>query len=312
MIAQLPDPVVPLAGNISFVDQDGWFNSAEVSQEGDYNWSTVNTLGLGNGESFVTQEGSMNTSTAIQIGLGNSVDVTQKNDEGQTTDENLNYSWIGQFGMGNSAEVDQVHYSYGVGTDGTLEAYVLQTGWGNSSLQHQKGMQNLALVLQSGNRGTAIQKQGKSVLAGEKSYGAYAAIVQLPSAYKSLAEQHQAGVWNVAGIVQGSDESTAKQLQVSSLDVDPSNIPWDLPNVAGIVQMEGSWFKKDNEAFQAQYYDGVSTYGNWAGVYQRGGGNSSNQTQVGGNNLSAVSQDGLGNNANVVQTNGLPIPSSPW
>lgn len=311
LFAQLPPPVIPLAGNISDVDQDGLFNSADVSQNGDYNWSTVNTAGVGNGESFVDQTGSMNTSTVLQIGLGNSVDVTQKNDPGQTTDENLNYSWITQFGMGNKATVDQEHVQFGVGPDGTLEAYVLQTGIGNESDQAQKGMQDVAIVVQSGIGGEAVQKQGNTPLAGGEAYASYAAIVQLPMAFDSKAEQHQTGKWNVAGIIQGEGKHTAQQLQVSRSHVDPSNIPLDLPNVAGIIQVDGSMMFR-NTASQAQYYDGTSEYGNWAGAYQQGGGNMSNQTQVGGNNLSGVSQVGGGNAANVVQTNGPTVPSSPW
>ncbi|TFH23456.1 MAG: hypothetical protein E4H10_12110 [Bacteroidia bacterium] len=312
VIAQLPEPIIPVALNYSDVDQVGGFNHATVSQDGTYNWSTVNTLGIGNAESSVVQTGSMNNSTANQDGWFNSVNVIQKNAYLQTTEENLNFSWINQLGNGNYAEVNQEHDKYnGRDLPGTLDAFALQTGNGNESMQHQKGMRDVAIVLQMGDDGTAVQKQGNSAyLDYRNAYSSYAAIVQLSHSDDSKAEQHQAGVWNIAGIIQGSDRSIAKQEQLSDKTSDPSNIPFDLPNVAGIVQEELGFLKKDNKAYQVQYYDGVSAVGNWAGALQIGGGNVSTQLQYGGNNVSTVSQLGGNNEAYVEQTNGAS-PTTP-
>jgi hypothetical protein len=306
VIAQLPEPDIPLPGNLALVDQDGMFNHATVTQDGDYNLSTVNTFGVFNAESSVDQTGSMNNSTVNQLGWGNTVDVTQMNGEGNTSDDNLNFSWIAQFGMNNEAEVIQQHAEYtpNPNAQGTLDAFVLQTGFNNSATQYQTGIRDLAIAVQTGSNGTAVQKQGNSDFMDGNSYSALAVIVQLPTADNSAAHQHQVGQWNVAGVLQGADDGIAKQEQLSDKSTNPHNIPFDLPNVAGIVQSEGVWFDSGNEAYQIQYYDGVSTYGNWAGALQVGGGNISTQIQHGGNNLSGVSQHGLGNEAYVSQTNG--------
>jgi hypothetical protein len=98
LIAQLPEPDSPVAGNVSLVEQDGGFNFVAVSQDGDYNLSTVETVGWFNEKSYVDQTGSMNVSTVNQAGWGNTVDVTQLNDPGQTDEDNLNFSWINQTG----------------------------------------------------------------------------------------------------------------------------------------------------------------------------------------------------------------------
>ena len=134
VIAQLPEPATPLPGNVSLVNQDGWFNHVTVEQDGAYNLSTVNTLGMFNARSSVDQDGGMNNSTVFQLGLGNEVDVTQVNTEEQDDLENLNFSWITQMGFGNDATVVQDHQPYGqTNAKGTLDAFVLQTGNGNRS-----------------------------------------------------------------------------------------------------------------------------------------------------------------------------------
>jgi hypothetical protein len=194
------------------------------------------------------------------------------------------------------------------GHPGTLDAFIDQSGNGNSATQYQKGAVNLAITNQMGNGGMAVQKQGNSQYIDGNSYGGFAAIVQLASSNGSEAQQHQAGVFNVAGIIQGSDLSVAKQEQVSDKDGHPDDL-LDLPNVAGIIQMEGVVFHRGNKAYQVQYYDGVSEYGNWAGALQVGGHNVSVQKQIGGNNLSGVDQHGLANEAYVSQTNGATPPA---
>ena len=312
VIAQLPEPITPVAVNFSDVNQVGVLNHATVTQDGTYNWSTVDTDGWFNAESSVDQTGSMNNSTVNQDGWFNSVNVTQVNEADQTTDEKLNFSWINQLGNGNEAEVNQEHARYnGRDLPGTLDAYSLQTGDGNLSRQYQKGMRDVAIVLQFGDDGIAVQKQGNSQFMEDRNaYSSVAAIVQLSSADESEAYQHQAGVWNVAGIVQASDESIAKQEQLSDKADDPSNIPFDLPNVAGIAQTGLGFLNEGNEAYQVQYYDGVSAVGNWAGALQIGAENTSVQRQFGGNNVSGVFQLGGGNEAFVEQTNGA-TPSTP-
>jgi len=314
LIAQpLPAPVLPQAGNISDVVQLGANNDVDVVQDGIYNYSEVRTLGFSNGESFVDQKGTMNTSTVNQFGVDNTVNVKQRNGNHENVDR-LNYSWINQMGDENEAEVVQKHANgYGPAGDGTLEAYVFQTGVSNEALQKQKGKSNLAIATQLGDNGGATQLQGNTPLADGKAAFALAAIVQLPDADGSYAEQHQVGVYNVAGIVQQSNLSKANQLQVT----DETNTN-PLPNVAGIVQTKGIFGVaiNNNQAYQVQYYDGVSTYGNWAGALQMGGHNYSYQTQIGGNNFSGVTQLGYGNTATVSQTNGATAPAgmdtAPW
>jgi hypothetical protein len=310
VIAQLPEPDTPLPGNVSLVNQNGWFNHVTVEQDGAYNLSTVNTLGLGNAESAVDQDGGMNNSEVFQLGMLNEVDVTQVNTEGQDDVDNLNFSWITQMGFNNDATVVQDHQPYEPrpNATGTLDAFVLQTGMGNSSTQHQTGIRDLAIVYQDGNNGTAVQKQGNSNFMEGNAYSSLAVIIQQSSSNGSEAHQHQVGTWNVAGILQGSDESMAKQEQLSEKPTNPDNL-LDLPNVAGIVQQEGFIFDEGNEAYQVQYYDGESEYGNWAGALQIGGHNVSTQIQHGGNNLSGVLQVGLGNEAFVQQSNGNAPPA---
>jgi hypothetical protein len=308
VIAQLPEPAIPVPGNVSLVNQDGMLNHVTVTQDGAYNLSTVNTLGIFNRESSVDQDGGMNNSTAFQLGIGNKVDVTQVNADLEDDVDNLNFSWITQLGMGNEVEVIQNHQAYEPkpNAKGTLDAFVLQTGSGNRAKQYQTGMRDLAIVYQDGRNGVAVQKQGNSQFMEGNSYSALAVIVQESSSKGSEAYQHQVGTWNAAGILQGADDGIAKQEQLSDKTTNPSHIPLDLPNVAGIVQEELGFFKKDNEAYQVQFYDGVSTYGNWAGALQLGGGNVSTQIHHGGNNLSGVLQIGAGNEAYVKQSNGTP------
>jgi len=310
VIAQLPEPATPLPGNVSLVNQDGMWNHVTVTQDGSYNLSTVNTLGILNRESSVDQDGGMNNSQAFQLGLGNKVAVTQANAEEEDDVDNLNFSWITQLGMGNEAEVMQDHQAYGPKPDakGTLDAFVLQTGNGNRARQYQTGMRDLAIVYQDGRNGTAVQKQGNSQFMEGNAYSSLAVIVQESSSKGSEAHQHQVGTWNVAGILQGADDGIAKQEQLSDLKTNPDNL-LDLPNVAGIVQEGLGFLDEDNEAYQVQYYDGESTYGNWAGALQIGGDNISTQLQYGGNNLSGVLQIGLGNEAYVRQSNGA-VPST--
>jgi hypothetical protein len=166
-------------------------------------------------------------------------------------------------------------------------------------------------VNQAGENGTAIQKQGMSDYKGGHGYGNLAIIDQLSTAKGSESEQQQVGAWNVAGIMQGSDKSQARQLQISDKDGHIGS-PVEMPNVAGIFQMEGAT-TKGNEAYQVQYYDGTSPYGNWAGAVQIGGHNTSMQVQAGGNNVSGVLQVGDGNNSDVWQSNGATLPvANPW
>ena len=310
VIAQLPEPATPLPGNVSLVNQDGMFNHVAVTQDGEYNLSTVNTLGFFNRKSSVDQEGGMNNSQVFQLGLGNDVDVTQMNADEEDDVENLNFSWISQLGGGNEATVVQEHAKYNDrDIPGTLDAFVLQTGDRNEATQHQTGMRDLAIVYQDGRSGIAVQKQGnvERIMDGN-AYSSLAVIVQESSSKGSEAYQAQVGTWNVAGILQGADDGIAKQVQLSDKPTNPDNL-LDLPNVAGIVQEGLGFLDEDNEAYQVQYYDGESTYGNWAGALQIGGDNISTQLQYGGNNLSGVLQIGLGNEAYVRQSNGA-VPST--
>jgi hypothetical protein len=78
--------------------------------------------------------------------------------------------------------------------------------------------------------------------------------------------------------------------------------------------LEGPAGHKGNEAYQVQYFDNTTPYGNWAGALQVGGQNYSMQVQAGGNNASGVIQVGNGNHSDVTQTTGgssLPF-SNPW
>jgi len=311
LFAQLPAPVIPLDGNISTVEQIGDDNEYNLTQDGTRNFAEVYTVGEGNAVSFVDQDGTWNTNTVTQMGDGNSVDVTQKN-EYDPNPWNLNFSWIEQTGNDNTAEVYQSHQPLGA-TDhlGPLVSYTHQSGDRNASVQKQKGLINLAIVAQAGNDGSASQFQGTSEhVPDEYSYGAVAAIVQLPGADFAVAEQHQVGAFNAAGIIQNSDESFAGQLQISDQDEHISNL-LETPNVAGIIQ-DGST-SSGNEAYQVQYYDNVTDFGNWAGAYQNGGDNYSMQVQAGGQNASGVIQVGDGNVSNVTQSHhGASVPVNPW
>ena len=313
LVAQLPAPVIPLDGNLSVVVQMGIDNSYELDQVGTRNYAEVYTMGNKNAESFVDQSGSWNTSTVEQNSNKSWVDVTQKN-TAPVNGWDLNFSYIEQTGTKHDATVVQEHFAYDPPAHpGPLVAYTFQSGSGNSSTQYQKGMIDLAIVVQEGEKGTAIQMQGMNGFGTETSFGAVAIIDQVNTSKGSEAVQKQSGAWNVAGILQGSDKSHAGQLQVSDKAGHIGN-PLEMPNVAGIIQMEGFGYTKGNEAYQVQYYDGTSPYGNWAGALQVGGHNVSYQTQVGGNNASGVVQMGDGNNSDVFQSNGpasLPF-SSPW
>lgn len=311
LVAQLPAPVIPLDGNLSVVVQTGNDNSYELDQVGTRNFAEVYTTGNQNAESFVDQSGSWNTSTVEQNSNKSWVDVTQKNTD-PANGWDLNFSYIEQSGAKHDATVLQEH-TYIDEHPGPLVAYTFQSGTNNSSTQYQKGMIDLAIVVQEGENGTAIQKQGNNGFGSDLSFGGLAIIGQVSSSKGSEAEQKQSGAWNVAGILQGSDKSEARQLQVSEKEGHIGSL-LEMPNVAGIIQMEGFGYTKGNEAYQVQYYDGTSPYGNWAGALQVGGHNVSYQTQVGGNNASGVVQMGDGNNSDVFQSNGpasLPF-SSPW
>lgn len=308
----LPLPVIPLDGNISAVVQLGDDNSYTLTQDGTRNFAEVYTVGDKNKESFVDQDGMWNTSTVEQDGDRNWVDVTQEN----TTPANgwdLNFSYIEQTGDRNDATVVQKH-AYPGPHPGPLVAYTFQPGLNNSSTQMQEGIIDLAIVYQEGENGTAIQKQGMSdIVPGHDAYGSLAIIGQLSSAKGSEAEQQQVGAWNVAGIIQGSDNSQARQMQKSGMSGHVAS-PFEMPNVAGIIQVEGLAGHKNNEAYQVQYFDNTTPFGNWAGAYQEGGGNYSMQEQVGGNNLSGVIQVGNGNHSDVTQTQaGSSLPfTNPW
>jgi hypothetical protein len=311
LVAQLPAPVIPLDGNISAVVQMGDDNSYTLTQDGTRNFAEVTTIGDKNAASVVDQNGAWNTSTVEQFSDKSYVDVTQTNDAPQNGWD-LNFSYIEQTGEKHDATVVQNHRPYGSSTHpGPLVAYAFQSGTNNSSVQKQEGMIDLAIVNQAGENGTAIQKQGMSDYKGGHGYGNLAIIDQLSTAKGSESEQQQVGAWNVAGIMQGSDKSQARQLQISDKDGHIGS-PVEMPNVAGIFQMEGAT-TKGNEAYQVQYYDGTSPYGNWAGAVQIGGHNTSMQVQAGGNNVSGVLQVGDGNNSDVWQSNGATLPvANPW
>jgi len=311
-VAQLPAPVIPLDGNLSAVEQYGDYNSYDLEQDGTRNFAEIYTDGDYNKESFVDQDGAWNTSTVDQDGGNyNWVDVTQENMDPENGWD-LNFSYIRQHGDHNDATVVQNH-QYIDAHPGPLVAYTFQPGTYNSSTQQQKGMIDLAIVYQNGDYGTALQNQGMSSYGIDgKAYGSLAVIGQIGSAYGSEAEQEQHGAWNVAGIIQGSDYSQARQLQVSDQEGHINNL-LEMPNVAGIIQLEGA-HTHNNEAYQVQYFDGSTQYGNWAGVFQMGGHNTSMQQQVGGNNASGVIQVGIGNNSDVRQTStGASMPfTNPW
>jgi len=314
LVAQLPAPVIPLDGNVSAVEQYGNDNHYTLTQDGTRNFAEVLTVGKKNAESVVDQDGEWNTSTVVQFGDKNYVDVTQENTVA-TDAQDLNFSYIEQTGNKNDATVVQEHLG-GVAPvhPRPLVAYTFQPGTGNSSTQMQKGNIDLAIVVQGGTNGTAIQKQGMNDYGSDEAYASLAIIDQLGSANASYAEQLQEGSWNSAGIIQGSDKSTAGQLQKSKQSVHLTGID-ELPNVAGIIQLEGAAGHKNNEAYQVQFFDGTVTtpYGNWAGVYQQGGQNFSVQGQFGGNNASGVIQVGNGNHSDVTQTTaGAKVISNPW
>ncbi len=301
LVAQLPAPVIPLDGNVSAVIQMGDDNSYELTQDGTRNYAEVYTNGDKNAESFVDQNGAWNTSTVIQDGDKNWVDVTQTNETPQNGWD-LNFSYVEQTGDKNDATVVQEHAAYGSAHPGPLVAYTFQPGTGNSATQKQEGMIDLAIVVQEGEKGVALQKQGMSDYKGGNAYGSLAIIAQLPSAKASEAEQQQVGAWNVAGIIQGSDKS--QDGHIGGLI--------EIPNVAGIIQVEGAT-TKGNEAYQVQYYDANTVIGNWAGAYQEGGHNYSMQVQAGGKNASGVIQVGDGNHSDVWQSNGAVLPmANPW
>jgi hypothetical protein len=303
LVAQLPAPVIPLDGNLSAVVQMGDDNSYTLTQDGTRNFAEVYTTGDKNAESFVDQDGAWNTSTVIQDGDKNWVDVTQTNEVAESAAD-LNFSYISQTGDKNDATVHQQHLgSPPPAHIRPLVAYTFQPGTGNSSEQVQNGNIDLAIVYQEGTNGVAVQKQGMNGYESNEAYASLAIIGQLSSANKSEAEQLQEGAWNVAGIIQGSDKSHARQLQVSE-EVDHLSSPMEIPNAAGIIQMEGAAGHKGNEAYQVQYFDNTTPYGNWAGAYQEGGKNYSMQVQVGGNNASGVVQVGNGNHSDVTQTTG--------
>lgn len=310
LVAQLPAPVIPLDGNISAVVQMGDDNSYTLTQDGTRNFAEVYTMGDKNAASAVDQNGSWNTSTVEQNSDKSYVNVTQTN-ETPVNGWDLNFSYIEQSGEKHDATVYQKNATDGSVTHpGPLVTYAFQDGINNSSNQEQYGKINLAIVAQAGENGTAEQYQGRSQYEAGKSFGGLAIIDQLASAKGSEAEQHQVGAWNVAGIMQGSDKSQARQLQISDMEGHIGS-PLEMPNVAGIIQMEGAT-TKGNEAYQVQYYDGTSPYGNWAGAVQVGGHNVSLQMQAGGNNASGVLQVGDGNNSSVMQSNGAVMPSNPW
>lgn len=313
LVAQLPAPVIPLDGNLSSVVQVGDDNSYTLTQDGTFNFAEVYTNGDKNAESFVDQDGEWNTSTVRQIGDKNWVDVTQLNNVAEGAAD-LNFSFIRQTGDKNDATVDQEHLGdVPPAHIRPLVAYTFQPGTGNSSTQMQKGNADLAIVYQDGTNGVAIQKQGNNGYGSDEAYASVAIIGQLSDANKSEAEQLQVGSWNVAGIVQQSDKSEARQLQKND-GVDHAFGPLDLPNVAGIIQVEGAGGHKGNEAYQVQYFDGSRDYGNWAGAYQEGGQNYSMQVQAGGNNASGVIQVGHDNHSDVTQTStGSSLPfANPW
>lgn len=313
----IPLPVIPMDGNISAVQQYGDDNSYTATQDGTRNFAEVLTIGDKNANddpagSTVDQSGAWNTSTVYQNGNGNWVDVTQTNEVAEDVAD-LNFSYISQTGDKNDATVVQEHLGAAPPVHiRPLVAYTYQPGTGNSSLQKQNGNIDLAIVVQEGTNGTAIQKQGMNGYGSNEAYSSLAIIGQLSDANLSEAEQLQVGSWNVAGIIQQSDRSQARQLQKSE-QTDHLSSPIEMPNVAGIIQVEGLAGHKNNQAYQVQYFNGTTDFGNWAGVYQEGGQNYSVQEQFGGNNASGVIQVGNGNHSDVTQTSPLGTAiSNPW
>ena len=278
-----------------------------------YNKSYVDTHGNSNSMSFVAQEsanGGYNMSDVDQLQDGNRVNVAQVNTDPTTGSWwDRNNSDIYQDGVGNYAVVGQIHGTIADATadtpsGGLLDADIKQLGDGNTAIVSQEGVNNFGTIRQNGNRGVAIQYQGKSWYfdAGTPTRYNDAYIWQGPNVDGgSRAEQYQEGTQNDAHIWQNSDNAS-KAVQIQVNDKPTYSYPIQDLNEAFIWQEDGG----NNRAYQLQYYTDNGAERNYARVHQTGSDNYSQQVQFGGDNKSITNQTGGVNGVHVLQTsNGI-------
>lgn len=305
----------PTDGHNVIDDNDyGDQNVKNLKQFGNDNYIWVDITGDKNGFSHTSkslQEGNRNYADVNQSGDRNRFDITQSN-KTPTYTSDRNKTLIDQSGDRNEAIVNQKIKDFGT-VEGKLVAKSYQSGDGNLSRQEQLGKKNRELVIQKGDNGVAKQWQGQIGTGSTKSYYNSAVILQRQKSNMSRAYQYQEGYNNDALIIQKSDRSVAKQVQLDNSTV--AGPPWN-ENIARITQ-RGDDNDKNNKAYQFQYYDAVPGYtvGNYAWIDQKGSNNVAWQVQLGGQNINNIDQMGDGNVTKSLQVQGttaMPAFSTPF
>jgi hypothetical protein len=281
-------------------------NVKVLEQHGNDNYVWVDIIG-GNKNGYDKastsyQKGRRNYADLNQSGNKNRFEIYQKNNN-PTYKKDRNKAYVNQSGDKNEAIITQ-RIKDKASIKGKLVAKVDQSGDGNRSMQEQYGKKNRALVVQDGDKGVAKQWQGEKD-AGNKAYFNSAVIVQKSKAKKARAYQYQDGFNNDASIVQKTDKSVAKQVQLNSATAKDN--AWD-DNVARITQ-RGNDADKGNRAYQIQFHDAAAAYpvGNLGTIDQKGSNNVAWQVQVGGKNVDDIVQHGDGNVTKTLQVQGSSV-----